>query len=141
VSLASKDDLRLMSEIWYAKRAIFAWADAGRPIDLMVNLHNTETNEYMETNAIDGAAQARMQRFFQLLSARSSFDLSKPLAVVTTPATSTNALYAQKKVPVVLMEQRIARGTKLGRAATIEDRKAFGAELVRCMAEAAQPTP
>ena len=140
VSLSSKEDLRLMPEIWYAKRAIFAWADA-RPIDLVVNLHNTETNEYMETNATDGPAQARMQRFFQLLSARSSFDPTKPLAVVTTPATSTNALYAQKNVPVLLMEQRIARGNKLGRAATLEDRKAFGAELVRCMAEAVQPTP
>src|SRR5688572_9423950 len=44
VDLRRPEFLRKMPEIWYAKRAILA-AHAARPIDLLINLHNTETNE------------------------------------------------------------------------------------------------
>ena len=137
VSLQSKEDLKLMPEIWYAKRAIFAWVEGGRPIDLMINLHDNENNEYVETNAIDAANRERITKFSNLLSARSSFDPSKPLAITPVPISDTNSLYMQKKIPVMLIEQRIAKGKKLGRAATAEDRRAFGVELLKCAAEAA----
>ena len=138
VSLQSKEDLRLMPEIWYAKRAIYAWAESGRPTDLMVNLHNTETTEYVETNATDTTSREHIQKFFDLLSSKTSFDPSRPLVLTTVPTTSTNSLYLQKRIPVLLMEQRISPGKKLGRAATVQDRQKFGQELVRCMAEAVQ---
>ena len=42
----------------------------------------------------------------------------------------TNSLFEQKKVPVMLMEQRIGPGKKLGRQPTIEDRLTFGRQLI-----------
>ncbi|MDB5319265.1 MAG: hypothetical protein JWN40_896, partial [Phycisphaerales bacterium] len=51
VDLRSKQLLQLMPEIWYTKKAIVT---AGR-IDLMLNLHNTETAEYLDTQADDPA--------------------------------------------------------------------------------------
>jgi hypothetical protein len=138
VSLHSKEDLRLMPEIWYAKRAIFAWVESGRPIDLMLNLHNTESTEFLETNATDAASRRRMQKLFDLLSDNTTFDPSRPLVLTAVPTTTTNSLYAQKKIPVLLMEQRITAGKKLGRAASNEDRQEFGKQLVQCMADAAE---
>ncbi len=50
--------LARMPEIWYVKKAIVARVDSGRPIHLMINLHNTETNEYLATMAGDAASRA-----------------------------------------------------------------------------------
>ena len=55
--------------------------------------------------------------------------------VNATPDGTTNALYRERKIPVLLMEQRIATGKKLGRRPTVDDRLAFGARLVEVMAE------
>ena len=51
VDLRRKELLQRMPEIWYAKKAIVDFVDSGRQIDLMLNLHNTETSEYLETQA------------------------------------------------------------------------------------------
>ena len=36
-----------MPEIWYVKKAIASHVNARRKIHLMLNLHNTETGEYL----------------------------------------------------------------------------------------------
>jgi hypothetical protein len=136
VDLRSKDKLALMPEIWYVKKAIVAQMQSAKPIDLMVNLHNTETGEYQETIVNDPAVQKLMQRFFDGLSANSAFVPSKPLVFSTAPATTTNVMWAERKVPVMLFEQRISTNKKLGRFPTIQDRLDFGAALVREMAAA-----
>jgi hypothetical protein len=133
--LPPKDALRLMPEIWYVKKSILAYA-ARRPIDLLVNLHNTETGEYLATQVDDPAALARIRLFAEALRTGSSYDPPSPdVRVATGPADTTNALWGEGRVPAVLLEQRIATGKKLGRRPTVEDRRAFGKGLITVAAE------
>jgi hypothetical protein len=136
VDLRHRAFLERTPEIWYVKKAILASADAGRPIDLLVNLHNTESAEYLDTQAADGPAHAVLQRLFARLTADSTFDPSaRELRVSREPAGTTNFLFRERGIPVTTLEQRIGFGRKLGRRPTVEDRLAFGKQLVVLMAE------
>ncbi len=126
--------LKLMPEIWYVKKAILA-AHASQPIDLLVNMHNTETAEYRDTMVDDAAGQTKLQRLFTRLVAETSFDPSRKLGIVTTPSNTTNVLWKERRVPVALMEQRVGPSAKLGRLPTVADRLAFGRQLIAQMAE------
>ncbi|HEY7116317.1 MAG TPA: M14-type cytosolic carboxypeptidase [Tepidisphaeraceae bacterium] len=130
VDLRDKAWLARSPEVWYAKRAI---TTAG-PIDLMVNLHNTETNEYLDTRADDPAVVKVMNRFYDLLVQHSTFDPARKLEPHKTAVDDTNMLYDQYRIPVMLMEQRIAAGKKLGHCPTVEDRRQFGRDLIINMA-------
>lgn len=136
VDLRDKQWLERMPEVWYLKKAILA-QQARHPIDLVVNFHNNETNEYMETMVDGGPTLAMLQHFFQTLKAESSFDPSRAEAsVVPAPARpATNVLWPEDRVPVILLEQRIVKSPKLGRIATPEDRMALGRDLIKVMAE------
>jgi len=138
VDLRGKEYLRKMPEIWYAKKALFAHVEAGRPIELMVNLHNTETAEYVDTLADDPASRALVERLEQALVARSSFHPSRPPGF-RSGAGTTNALYREKRIPVVLLELRIGTNAQLGRRPTVADRRRFGRDLIAAMAEAVLP--
>ncbi|MBI3878666.1 MAG: hypothetical protein HY301_01195 [Verrucomicrobia bacterium] len=139
VDLRDKEKLRLMPEIWYVKRAVFALLDSGRRIDLMINLHNTEVTEYVDTFADDDASQAMMQRLYTNLVKKTSFDPARKLGINKNPSNTTNSLYTERKVPVLLMEQRTGRSKKLGRQPTVADRLQFGRELIAVMAETVLP--
>ena len=128
-----------MPEIASVKQALFDHLDAGGRIDLVLNLHNTETTEFLETQADDPAVLALMRRLHDTLAARTTFDPSSPLGVNTKPISDTNSLWRQRKVPVVLMEQRISASPKLGRRLTVEDRLQFGRALLAAMADAVAP--
>ena len=79
-----------------------------------------------------------MQLFHEKLVAETTFDPSGPnLRVSSAPGNTTNVLFQERKVPVLLMEQRISTGKKLGRRPTADDRLAFGAKLIVVMAETA----
>jgi hypothetical protein len=136
VDLRNKEILRLMPEIWYVKKTLFAYVDSGRRIDVMVNLHNTETAEYLDTTADDEASQAMFQRLFATLVEKSIFDPSRKLGITLGPSNTTNSLYREKKIPVALMELRVATSKKLERRPTAEDRLKYGAQLIRAMASA-----
>ena len=140
VDLRRGEFLRKMPEIWYTKKAILATAAGrgGRGIDLLVNMHNTETAEYVETNVTDPRHAAAVTRLYDLLVADTRFDPSRKLEVRKEPAatSTTNALSRQHGVPVVLMELRISTGKKLGRRPTVQDRLEFGGELLVAMAAA-----
>jgi hypothetical protein len=125
--------LKLMPEIWYAKKAILAH-HAQFPIAVMVNLHNTKT-EYLDTQATDEAMQAMFQRLFDNLQSKTLFDPTRKLGIKPTMFPDTNSLYHEAKVPVALMELRTLAGPKLGRYTTHEDRLKYGAQLIRVMAE------
>jgi hypothetical protein len=137
VDLRHPEFLRLMPEIWYVKKAILACATGGHGIDLLVNMHNTETAEYLDTEASDPQTLKRMRRFDALLAEKTTFDRSNRLTTARLAPDDTNSLYGQAKIPVLLMEQRIAISRKLGHRPTVEDRLAFGRQLVAAMAEAA----
>ena len=135
VDLWRKEFLQRMPEIWYVKKAIFACMDLDRKIDLMLNMHNTETAEYIDTQADDEPTQKLMQRFFDALVEKTSFDPSRKLRFNEGPANTTNWLWKERRVPVMLMEQRIGASAKLGRRPTVQDRLAFGKQLITVMAE------
>jgi hypothetical protein len=143
VDLRHPEYLQRMPEIWYTKKAIVSAAARermasgnGPGIDLVVNLHNTETNEYLETHARDRASLATVGRLSELLTERTSFDPPKKWAELDAPTGTTNALSREYGIPVVLMEQRIAPGKKLGHAPTVEDRLRFGRDLIVAMGKA-----
>ena len=139
VDLRDKRWLGRIPEIWYVKKAILA-QHAARPIDLMLNLHNTEMNEYMETMADTDPQQARFHRLFGQLVATTTFDPSRPKLTLYSsgPANSTNSLWREARVPIALMEQRIGPSGKSGRIMTTEDRLEFGKRLIAILAEAAR---
>ncbi len=134
VDLRDKTLLQRMPEIWYVKKAVLAQS-AVAPIDLLVNMHNTETAEYIDTLADSGPAREVVERFYRGLVERTRFDPSRPPTYAAGKG-STNSLYLETKSPVVLMELRIGTSKKLGRRPTVEDRVRFGPELLREMAKA-----
>jgi hypothetical protein len=140
VDLRHAEYLRLMPEIWYTKKAILDCM-ADHPIDLLVNMHNTETAEYMDTEVSDPQVLHLMRHFDVLLSHNTSFDPSNHLTTAKLAPDDTNSLWGQAKVPVLLMEQRIATCPKLGHHPTTEDRLAFGRQLITEMAEAVLNVP
>ena len=50
--------------------------------------------------------------------------------------TVAQGLYHDRKLPAMLMEQMIEYNSKLGRCPTADDRKEFGAALIRALAAA-----
>ncbi|MGV3724710.1 MAG: M14-type cytosolic carboxypeptidase [Actinomycetota bacterium] len=138
VDLRSKEHLARMPEIWYVKKALYAQADSGRPIDLMLNMHNTETAEYIDTLADDPASRALVERFLKGLVDRTTFDPSRPPSFGAGAGT-TNSVYAERKIPAVLMELRIGTSKKLGRRPTVEDRYVFGRQVIQELAAAVLP--
>jgi len=130
-----KEFLERMPEIWYVKKALLGYLDSGRKIDLMVNMHNEESGEHLDTQADDAATLKMMQRFYDSLATKTSFDPSQKLNIRKAPGNTTNVLWNERKVPVLLMEQRISASKKLGHRPTVEDRVAFGGQLIAVMAE------
>ena len=101
----------------------------------MLNMHNTETSEYMDTQAEDEPTQKVMRQFFDALVEKTSFDPSQKFRISNEPRDTTNSLWKERKVPVLLMEQRIGTSRRLGRRPTVEDRLVFGKQLITVMAE------
>jgi len=131
--------LKRNPEIWYVKKALLA-QHARRPIDLALNLHNTETGEYLETMVDADPALVRMHRFFGALRETTSFDPARPALTIFSsgPANTTNSIWREARVPMMLMEQRIGPSRKLGRIVTTDDRLEFGRKLIALLAQAAR---
>jgi hypothetical protein len=137
VDLRDKQKLRLMPEIWYVKRAIQAYVNSGRRIEFLVNMHNTELGEFLETQAEDKATLRKLQLLDANLTRKTSFDPTRKLRINKSPANTTNFLYDELGVPAMLMELRTGPGQKLGRQPSAGDRLAFGRELITVMGETA----
>jgi hypothetical protein len=141
---------KIMPEIAAQRKAILAWADAGKHVDLFLSVHNTETAEYLEGPPdADGRYLALTQRFFALLSELRTFAPTRPPRAAeasTTPGQPgrmnvVQGLYKDRRLPAFLIEQMITKHPKLGRQPTPDDRQQFGAELVRVMWQAVLPQP
>ncbi len=140
VNLRDNRFLDLMPEVWYFKKAILNHVARGGRIDLMLNMHNTETGEYVATQADDEGSLAKMNLMYERLLAATTFDPSQPQKLRTSERASgnTNWLYQEARIPVMLMEQRIGFSTKLNRWPTVADRLEFGPALILAMAAGAQ---
>lgn len=134
--------LQRLPEVWYVKRAIRD-GHARHPIDLVVNLHNTDMNEYLETRVDADAVLERMRGFFHRLARETLFDPSRSELTVGRTAdasrATTNTLWSEYGIPVVLLEMRIGPVPELGRRPTGDDRRRFGRELITVMADATAP--
>lgn len=140
IDLRGKEWLQKIPEIWYLKRAIRD-AHAYRPIDLVVNLHNNNMNEYLETTVTGDTESESLSRLFSILRSESLFDPSRPALTISAgrviPASTTNGLWEQYRIPTVLIEQRIGPSQKLGgRRPMTEDRLEFGPQLLQAVAKA-----
>jgi hypothetical protein len=139
VDLRGKRWLERNPEIWYVKKALLE-QHARQPIALALNLHNTETGEYVDSMVDAEPVQARIKSFFERLLAETSFDPARPAVTFSTGATgpgnTTNCIWREAGIPMMLMEQRIGPGKKLGRIATTDDRLEFGGKLIALLAEA-----
>jgi hypothetical protein len=138
-------DPKRTPEIYAQHAAITGWMDRGGRIDLFLSMHNTETGEYLEGPPdTDGKYKPLLERFYGLLRDRTTFVTKLPPRSAggsTTPGkpgrmTVVQGLYRDRKIPAFLTEQMVAANPKLGRVATVEDRKAFGAQLAQVMFEA-----
>jgi hypothetical protein len=140
VNLRDKRYLELMPEVWYFKKTILSHVARGGHIDLMLNMHNTETGEYVATQADDSQSLAKMNVMYDRLLSATSFDPSSPQKLRTSERASgnTNWLYQEARIPVMLMEQRIGFSTKLNRWPTVNDRLEFGPALLLAMAAGTQ---
>jgi dienelactone hydrolase len=135
-------DPQSMPEIAAQRRAILDWVDSGKPVDLFLALHNTETAEYLEGPPT--GHRELMDRFSRALADLSTFNpTSAPRAAesTTTPGKSgrmtvNQGLSHDRSLPAFLMEQMISFNPKLGRLPTTEDRIRFGEGLARAAFEA-----
>ena len=140
VDLRQKRFLTLMPEIWYVKKAIGTQVESGRKIHLMVNLHNTETAEYLQTMAGDDASRKLVTNLSDRLIREANFRPSRGPTLGSSNDGSANALHADYGTLVVLMEQRISKDPSTGQSKTTEDRLEFGRKLIRIMAETVSKT-
>lgn len=125
---------RLMPEICAAKKVIHAFSG------LFLTLHNQETGEWMSSSVKN---KPIADRFFAALRDRSTFNPSDsgPRPPPAKPAPGRASVYeyldGQRGLSAFLLEQGITRSSKLGRLPTSQDRREFGAQLIRVMADVA----
>jgi hypothetical protein len=137
-----------MPEIAAQRKAIFGWMDSGGRADMVLTLHNDENPEYL-AGPPGEEHRALMKRFEAALARSQYFSATRPaeLASVTTTEgkpgrmTVVQGLYHHRKIASFLIEQMTVKHPKLGRQPLPEDRRAFGADLVRAMAQASRAVP
>ena len=79
----------------------------------MINLHNDEMPEYLETQAEDEPTLGMMRKLSENLVAKTSFDPTKEIRPGVRPDHTTTSLYQERRIPVLTMEQRIGTNRKL----------------------------
>jgi hypothetical protein len=135
-------DPKLMPEIAAQHRAIAEWVKRGRTVDFFLSVHNTETAEYLQ--GPPGPPLPVGTKLFDILVRDTTFHPSRPMGrseATTTQGmkgrmTVVQGLWKDFQIPAYLMEQRVAYNQKLGRLPLIEDRVAFGKQLVNAIAAA-----
>jgi hypothetical protein len=127
----------LMPEIAAQRKAVLDWVDSGKPVQLFLSLHNTETSEYLEGPAeFRGLVNDFRKRLVDTTTFHPTRQEPSDAASTTTPGkpgrmTVNQGLYHDRRIPAMIMEQMIALNTRLGHFPTIQDRLDFGAGLAR----------
>jgi len=139
-------DPKLMPEIAAQRKAIFDWLDSNRRIDFFLTLHNTESGEFIEGPLrANPEIGTRIGRLFKILSETTTFAPTaqpRDAVVSTTPGkpgrmSVNQALFHDRGIAAMLMEQMVEYNRKLGRLPTVADRLEFGAGLARALWHAA----
>ncbi len=134
--------LEQMPEIHAMRRAMRQWLDSGESIDLFLTLHNTESSSYI-SGALERTPDGEMARYIHdQLTARTHFYSPKGMrnSLASQPdkgrQTVDQWIVLEREVPGYLIELMVDRNEKIGRPPTVHDRKAFGRELAKILAEA-----
>lgn len=134
-------DPKLMPEIASVRKAIFAWLDSGKRIDVLLAMHDTESTDYVSGPA---ALKDLATNLVERLRATSSFyDPRSPRLgggrqpVQKGRMSIESALFAERKVPAFLMELMVERHPQLGRPRTAADFVSLGKGLAISLASAA----
>jgi len=132
-----------MPEISAQRAAVLAWLDSGKPIHLFITLHNTETQDYVDAPP---AFTPLAQRLYDALRRNTSFWSKSPGPRQTAPSTTqgmkgrmsvVQGLYADRRVPAMLLETMVEPVPTLKRPRTIEDWQSFGRGLIQSLATSA----
>lgn len=140
-------DAKLMPEIAAMRKTILGWVDGGHRIDLLLNLHNDNTDYLQGPLTAAGPAYERMmRRIALLLKDRTVFEGGDPRdlrAVVTERGRmdTSQSLFHDRKIPVALLEQNVQTNKKLGHPLGSEDYERFGAQLMEVLAEGVTGSP
>jgi len=137
----------LMPEIAAARSTILGSLDAGGHIDVLVAMHNTEDEDYIEAplKAGDASVKAVAEALVKQLRVETSFydPLSPRESMGDNPIPAGQMdidqdLFSERKIPAFLMELMIDRNPRLGRPRTEADFVRFGAGLVKSLAAAVE---
>ncbi len=137
VNVSSSEDRRRMPEIFHAKKQLYRWIAAGKPVDLFLTLHNQERGDWL-SGSEDFKDPA--DRFFRLLREGTTFSPDRdgprpPRKDDPAPGRATVYEFLDREwgVPAFILEQGIAHNARLGRLPVSKDRLEFGARLARAM--------
>lgn len=124
---------KLMPEICAAKKILRAAQG------FFLTLHNQETGEWLSSTSRNKDVAAR---FFEKLRLKTTFSPSepgpRPPGAPSAPGRATVYEYLDGQgMNAFLLEQGITKSPKLGRQATSQDRREFGAQLIQVLAELA----
>jgi hypothetical protein len=140
-------DPKLMPEIAAARRTILAWVDGEHRTDLLMNLHNDNTDYLQGPLAAAGPAYTRtIKQIASLLTQNTVFDGKEPRDL---PAgriehgrmDTCQYLFHARKIPVALLELNVQTNARLGRPLNLQDYRRFGAQLMRVLAAAISGLP
>jgi len=124
------ESVRNMPEICAAKKVLKSGG-------LFLTLHNQETGEWLSSSEQN---RKLAERFFRTLLEKTTFQPSEsgPRAPAPKFAPGRATVYEyldSPAMPAFLLEQGITKSEKLGRQATSQDRREFGAQLIQVLAE------
>ncbi len=135
-------DPERMPEIHAQRQAVLDWVDAGRRLDLFLNLHNTNS-DYIQGPLSAGGTELRrlMERLQRLLVERTSFAPAElrdwdPSPPERGRVDTCRFLFSARNIPALLLEINVQTNTRLGRPLHAEDYLAFGRQLAAALAEA-----
>ena len=143
-----KIDAQRMPEIAAQRKAMLAWLDSGRQINLFLTLHNQENHDHVEGPMTLGGVtfgllgHALYNGLKQQTSFWSKLDGPRDMAASTTPGQQgrmnvVQGLFAERKVPAFLLETSVEAVETLHRPRTVEDWRAFGRGLFRVLYDSA----
>ncbi len=136
-----------MPEIASVHKSILGWVDGGRPIDVFLAMHNTESVDYVEGPIAGGGARVKALADVLVSSLRAQTDFYDPRSpresmgsqpIAKGRMTVNQDLFAERRIPAFLMELMVERHPKLGRLRTAQDFIDFGAGLAKSLAAAAE---
>ena len=135
-------DPKRMPEIAALRKTVLDWVDGGRPVDLFLSLHNTNS-DYLSGPVSAGGPVYRdmVKRLAAMLNAHTIYSPGAPRDWVPGDpqpgrADACEGLFRDRGISTLLLEQNVQTLAKLGHPASVEDYRKFGSQLLPSLASA-----